>query len=617
MKETSFIRQNIDKWNKYEGELRKKKKNPTLVSKLFVQITDDLSYAQTFYKNRSVRVYLNGIAQLLFNDINKSTRFKLKAFTDFWTIDLPVIMYKVRYELLFSFIFFMICVGIGVITSIHEPDFARSILGDRYVNMTVENIEKGDPMAVYKEWNELNMFLGITINNIKVAFVTFILGIFFGFGTLFNLLQNGIMLGTFQYFFIERNLFKESFLTIWQHGTLEISAIVIAGAAGFTIGRGLILPGTYTRFQSLRLTARRGLKIMLGLLPVFIFAAFIEGFFTRHTEAPDIIRLGTIIFSITFILLYFVIYPRRIAKKYPEKIEVDEKLSYAKNSLPDLKKILNNERLFGGTLTILKNTLSKQLKLVLILAVSSGIILSLLTSVFMPGMENSLLGERRILAFLVDYETNQNLFLFNTLIIASMLLLSMQIFNVIHKTQFTEPVKKFQMFLDPVNSLVTAMIINFLLYLPKGWAIVILIVTVPVLLLNLKVCFTHKIFFFAGFKRTFSLINSLFGDFLLLNLKFLIIGVLVLVLFRQGIYGSLLTFIKWNLWLEDVYVNLIVNLIVIFVFYTGFFLVFMLLSVANSLIYYSMLEKQSARYLSERIKNIGIKHTIRGYEIES
>ncbi len=131
MKETNFIKQNINKWSTYEGEIRKKKKNPTLVSKLFVQITDDLSYAQTFYKNRSVRVYLNGIAQLLFNDINKIKRFKFASFIDFWKTDLPIIMYKIRYELLFSFVFFAVCMGIGIITSVHKPEFARTVLGDK------------------------------------------------------------------------------------------------------------------------------------------------------------------------------------------------------------------------------------------------------------------------------------------------------------------------------------------------------------------------------------------------------------------------------------------------------------------------------------------------------
>ncbi|GAB3818013.1 hypothetical protein GCM10028895_14740 [Pontibacter rugosus] len=55
----------------------------------------------------------------------------------------------------------------------------RLILGDSYVNMTLENIRRGDPMAVYKGQGEAEMFLFITFNNIKVAFMAFVMGVFF------------------------------------------------------------------------------------------------------------------------------------------------------------------------------------------------------------------------------------------------------------------------------------------------------------------------------------------------------------------------------------------------------------------------------------------------------
>ena len=76
---------------------------------------------------------------------------------------------------------------------------------------------------------------------------------------------------------IKKGLFVESFLTIWIHGTLEISAIIIAGAAGLTMGKGLVFPGTFRRIQAFQRSARRGLKIMVGIFPIFVVAGFIEG----------------------------------------------------------------------------------------------------------------------------------------------------------------------------------------------------------------------------------------------------------------------------------------------------------------------------------------------------
>ena len=99
----------------------------------------------------------------------------------------------------------------------------------------------------------------------------------------------------------------QSFFTIWMHGAIEISCIVIAGAAGLTMGGGLVFPGTLSRLQSLQLSARRGLMIMLTILPLIVLAAFIEGFITRYSEASYIVR-GIVIFgSFGFIISYYVI----------------------------------------------------------------------------------------------------------------------------------------------------------------------------------------------------------------------------------------------------------------------------------------------------------------------
>src|SRR5690606_16305837 len=100
------------------------------------------------------------------------------------------------------------------------------------------------------------------------------------------LMKNGIMLGAFQYMFFAKGLGWQSVLVIWIHGTLEISAIVIAGTAGLVMGSGLLFPGTRKRIDSLKRGARDGVKILVSLVPVFLAAAFLEGFITRHTGMP-------------------------------------------------------------------------------------------------------------------------------------------------------------------------------------------------------------------------------------------------------------------------------------------------------------------------------------------
>ena len=72
MKETKFIEQNKEKWAKFERMSKGDKKvNPNESAELFTEITEDLSYARTFYKRRSVRVYLNQLSQSVFKNLYK------------------------------------------------------------------------------------------------------------------------------------------------------------------------------------------------------------------------------------------------------------------------------------------------------------------------------------------------------------------------------------------------------------------------------------------------------------------------------------------------------------------------------------------------------------------
>ncbi len=368
MKESDFINQNKIKWVEVEKNLTNKDVSPSETSKLFVQVTDDLSYARTFYKNRSVKIYLNEIAKFLFNDINKTKNNYFKLFMQFWKTDLPLVMFIARRSMLISLLVFVGCFILGVVTSIYDPAFCKSILSSNYIDMTNENIAKGDPMAVYKSSGELETFLPIFVNNIKVDFITFFSGIFMAIGSLFIMIVNGVMVGVFQYFFIEKGLFWESFLAIWTHGTLEISAIILSGGAGLTLGKGLLFPGTHSRFQALKVSGMNGLKIIMGVVPITLIAAFIEGFLTRHTNIPDVIRFLFILLSLSFVLIYFYWYPRKVAKKIPDLDELESDNSVFKNesifnpneilSRAELMKhsfrvFLKNFKYFGGLIFIL------------------------------------------------------------------------------------------------------------------------------------------------------------------------------------------------------------------------------------------------------------------------
>jgi len=310
MKEAAFIKLNKRRWEQYEKDLDQQQQlSPDDLARIYINLTDDLAFAQSQFPKSDLVAYLNALTLKFHHSVYVNKGERRSRIISFWKSELPAIMAESRKELLYSALIFAISITIGAISQAHDAGFSRLILGDQYVNMTIENIRNEDPMAVYKKMHQMDMFLAITVNNIRVSFMVFVMGIFTSLATGYLLFQNGVMLGTFQYFFFQKGLLTTSVLTIWLHGTLEISAIIIAGAAGMVLGNGWLYPGSYSRLQSLRMAAKKGLKIIIGIVPIFIVAGFIEGFITRLTNMPNFLKVAIVGISALFVIFYFIIYP--------------------------------------------------------------------------------------------------------------------------------------------------------------------------------------------------------------------------------------------------------------------------------------------------------------------
>ena len=326
MREAAFKKQRQDSWRQFEEILKTSSRriNPDTLADLFVKVSDDLAYARTYYADSQLTTYLNQLASRLHLAIYNNKRQEKGRFRRFWQIELPHLFYSAKNELALALVVFVVSMVLGAVSTEHDPHFPRLIMGDGYVNMTLENISKDDPMAVYKKAEQMNMFFAITINNVFVAFRAFAFGAISPILTLFLLFYNGIMVGAFQYFFHQQGLFLTSFLTIWIHGALEISAIVIAGSAGIVLGSSWLFPKTYTRYEAFRIGAKKGVKIIIGLVPVFIAAGFLEGFVTRLTEMPEILKWTIILTSFGFVIYYFGVYPYLLNRieKYNEEKEI-------------------------------------------------------------------------------------------------------------------------------------------------------------------------------------------------------------------------------------------------------------------------------------------------------
>jgi uncharacterized membrane protein SpoIIM required for sporulation len=211
-----------------------------------------------------------------------------------------------------TFLLFFI---VGFFSSKTDNGFMREVLSEQYVDMTEKNIEEGNPFGVYRYGNSFFMWLGLMINNIIVSFVYFAKGIFLGVPSVYSLIQEAIRFGAFEYMFFAKGLGAKAVMTVLIHGTLELTAIIIAGGAGVVLGKSVLFPGTISRLKSLQTGVKDGIKIVIGLMPVFMAAAFFEGFVTRYYNMPIILSSLILLASAGFIIWYFIIYPIRLEKQ--------------------------------------------------------------------------------------------------------------------------------------------------------------------------------------------------------------------------------------------------------------------------------------------------------------
>ncbi len=322
MREGLFIRKNIEKWKKYQYE---PSTDPDEMARQFTELVNDLGYAKTFYPQSNVTKYLNGLASRVYLGIYKNKKEERSRIWTFWTVELPLVVRKYHRELLYALIIFSVFVAMAAFSTTQDQSFVRGVLGNNYVDMTEDNIASGDPFGVYKHQGKLEMFLTIALNNIKVSFMVFVGGLLVSIGTVWLLFENGMMLGSFHTFFFLKGLGVKSILVVWIHGTLEISSIIIAGGAGLVVGNSILFPGTRKRLESLKHGVKDGLKIMIGLAPILVVAAFLEGFITRYTSMPEWLSIFILGSSAAFIIWYFIIYPIRVHARFKKQIPKEER----------------------------------------------------------------------------------------------------------------------------------------------------------------------------------------------------------------------------------------------------------------------------------------------------
>ena len=285
-------------------------RDPDKLAQAYIGLLNDLSYSQTYYPKSKTTDYLNSLVAQIYRKIYKTKRVERNRLFTFFGDEVPQLVYTYRREVIFAFALFLFFVFIGAVSAAYDDRFVRLILGDNYVNQTLENIKNGDPMAVYKSAGGADTFMGISYNNLWVTVKAYVYGITAGLLTFKISMDNGIMVGAFQYFFYQQGVLGESLRGIWLHGAMEIFSIVIATACGFILGNSWLFPKTYSRKLSFLNGTRDSAKILVSVLPFIVIAASIEGFVTRYSNTmPLWLNVFIIVVTLSVMCAYYLFYP--------------------------------------------------------------------------------------------------------------------------------------------------------------------------------------------------------------------------------------------------------------------------------------------------------------------
>jgi len=174
-----------------------------------------------------------------------------------------------------------------------NPDIVYSVI-DPYQIQEMEAMYEPQSHARVGKAREADsdvlMFGFYIMNNTSIGFRTFAGGLAFGLGSIFALLFNGIVIGT-----VAGHLTHLGFIeTFWGfvsgHSAMELTAIIISGAAGLKLGAALIRPGQKSRLRALRDNANTALVMMYGAAAMFFMAAFIEAFWSPMTIIPVTVK---------------------------------------------------------------------------------------------------------------------------------------------------------------------------------------------------------------------------------------------------------------------------------------------------------------------------------------
>lgn len=311
-----FIDERKDNWQRLEDLLEMlrgsslkylSKTEVREFGELYRRAATDLAIARAETRDPKLINYLNSLVIRAHGKVYRSEGEGVSVIRRFFVSELPR---EVRDSSKFSLTAFAVFLIFGTLSfalCFYDPEFGTMIGLDRIQTAAETDLKWWDSLNAANQVGASE----ILTNNIWVAFMAFAFGAFFGVGTLYILLMNGVMIGgVLGVCFRANAAFGNDLVTFMvAHGVMELTAIFLAGGAGMMIGYALIDPGDMTRGQALKQAGSKATKIIIGCAVILVLTGIIEGFISP-SGLPAGIKYATGALTGILFLLYILLVGR-------------------------------------------------------------------------------------------------------------------------------------------------------------------------------------------------------------------------------------------------------------------------------------------------------------------
>ena len=281
------------------------------IAQLYRQCCEHLALARERAYPVHLVARLEALAGRAHQRIYRRHDYGLAALRDLVLYDIPAAVRALRWHVLVALVVTalpMLAVGI---TTWRDPHFMLSVVGaaqarnfdQMYGPEAAEHLGRtsGD------DWHMFGFYI---VNNIGIAFRCFACGLLFGVGSLLMLFYNGVLIGGAAGYLVARGDAGRFFSFVVTHSAFELTAIVLAGAAGLRLGHALLAPGRNTRTAALRIAATQAVPVMYGVFVMLLVAASLEAFWSSAGWIEPGVKYGVGACCWTLVLAYLTLQGR-------------------------------------------------------------------------------------------------------------------------------------------------------------------------------------------------------------------------------------------------------------------------------------------------------------------